>query len=173
MKTSDAIALGAVVVSLVSLVVAGYAAWVSEKARKWQKTNDLALRTADIKFKFEHRSAQHPPGIHFPTASDPYLYWLVVSVKNDGETDEELQSLSIRAAQGADQEYAVSTIAERLSAHHTFIQWVDIRKVPESVDGYIARAQLGRGEPFDSGRVTLDDVTREKVRMDNIAASPT
>jgi hypothetical protein len=170
LKTSDAIALGAALVSLASLCVAGYAAVVGDKARRWQKTNDLMLRAANIGFEFEHKSAKRPPGgIHFGTGREPYLYWLVLSVINNGETDEQLQSVTIRTAQGAHKEYAMM-INKKLSAHNRHTFWVDVSKLPESADGYIARAQLARGEPFDSNQVKEDDATREKVRTDNSAA---
>ena len=129
---SDPAAWAALGVSCLSFAVAGYAAWDSYKARKWQEKVDREATAADVGFKV----------------------------------------LAIRTADSTAEEYSIggrSAGEQFLRSHRTYEAWVDISKVPESTDGYIVMAQLARGEPFTSARVTLDPKVFEQVRDKNAA----
>lgn len=168
-------------IAAVALVVAALSAggtigaWrEARKALNYEKQRDQELKTAVIKFEFEHKVDRPSSGAFGGPNKNPYVYFLRVIVVNDGETTENLESLKIQTAGSQPvRDYDVSATGGKLGPHHRYAAWVDTTELPESADGLIAVAKLARGEAFVSGRIPLDQGSAAQAKEKNAAAGLT
>jgi hypothetical protein len=162
------LSIAALAVSLVVAVVAIYAAVISRQALAWQKQQDQARITPDVRVELEHSADPQTIPVDFLNNPRPVPleYRLTISVLNDGQRPEHLKRLRVESEDhsegfdarpvGRDEE-----IAPR--ARHMNI--VRLEEIPKWQDGFVAIATMAGGEEFSSpvehaDADLLTDITR-------------
>jgi hypothetical protein len=148
------LSIAALAVSLVVAVVAIYAAVISRQALAWQKQQDQARITPDVRVELEHATqAAHPLVEWVGNAQRPRAleYRITINVVNDGQRPEHLKRLWVETEDGSEGYDARPVGSDEViepRARHKSI--VPLESIPNWQAGFRAIATMAGGEQFSS-----------------------
>lgn len=160
---------------VVSLGVAGWAAYSSHQARRWQQQRDEERSATHVRIEVEH-VARFPSVTYWvagETRPDPKHYELVAHVINDGEAVEYLRRATVRPDAGDELEMRLP----RTEVHGDFEVvprgraeascTLPLDRADDLRGGFVVAAVLGSGATILSDRQALDEKLVESIVAHN------